>query len=199
MKKNANKTWIKKNLNHRGIQATKLNGKYTPTWYTCNSTIDFMWFIECNSNTEYEWLFWNKKRVTNHETCQTFALISHCFCLLSNYFSFRSLCTDLDLDSPIIVQEFIENPFLIDGYKFNMGAYVLITSINPLRAYIFHSEISIRFCRYPYTKGNYSDAVTYVTDIHGPKKREYEVRNDGQKRPHLHAAGLKLAPILHWT
>ena len=97
------------------------------------------------------------------------------FAVLSLLFS---LYTDLDLDSPIIVQEFIENPFLIDGYKFNMGVFVLITSINPLRAYIHPTYFAVRFCKYPYTKGNYSDVGTYITDIHEPK-RDYEVRNDG--------------------
>ena len=32
-------------------------------------------------------------------------------------------------------QEFIENPLLIDGHAFDLGVYVLITSLKPLRIY----------------------------------------------------------------
>lgn len=34
-----------------------------------------------------------------------------------------------------IYQEFIENPLLVDGHAFDLGVYVLITSIDPLRIY----------------------------------------------------------------
>ncbi len=37
-----------------------------------------------------------------------------------------------------IIQEFIEDLYLMDGYRFDIGVYVTITSVNPLRAYIFN-------------------------------------------------------------
>ena len=46
---------------------------------------------------------------------------------------------DLDLDKKgSFVQEFIHDPFLVDGYKFDIGVYTMITSIDPLRIYVYN-------------------------------------------------------------
>ena len=44
------------------------------------------------------------------------------------------------------VQEFIQDPLLIDGYKFDIGVYTYITSIDPLRIYVYNGDCHIRFC-----------------------------------------------------
>ncbi|XP_040571969.1 probable tubulin polyglutamylase ttll-15 [Lepeophtheirus salmonis] len=54
---------------------------------------------------------------------------------------------NLDLnDSGSFVQEFVQDPFLIDGYKFDVGVYTMITSIDPLRIYVFDADVLLRFC-----------------------------------------------------
>jgi tubulin monoglycylase TTLL15 len=41
---------------------------------------------------------------------------------------------DLDLSQEgTFVQEFVHNPLLIDGYKFDIGIYTTLTSVDPLR------------------------------------------------------------------
>lgn len=40
-----------------------------------------------------------------------------------------------------IVQEYIEKPFLLDGYKFDLRIYVLITSCDPLRVFLFNDGL----------------------------------------------------------
>ncbi|KAH8381586.1 hypothetical protein KR093_008749, partial [Drosophila rubida] len=55
------------------------------------------------------------------------------------------------------VQEFIQKPFLVDGHKFDIGIYVVITSINPLRAYIYTGDVLFRYCPvkyYPFDADN---------------------------------------------
>ena len=37
-----------------------------------------------------------------------------------------------------MVQEYIDPPLMIDGFKFDMRLYVLITSVDPLKIYIFN-------------------------------------------------------------
>ncbi len=41
-------------------------------------------------------------------------------------------------DKTEIIQEFIEDLYLLGGYRFDVGVYVTITSINPIRAYVYN-------------------------------------------------------------
>ena len=51
-------------------------------------------------------------------------------------------------EDPIIVQSYIQNPFLINGYKFDFRIYVLVTSINPLRIYLYKDGL-VRYVWFP--------------------------------------------------
>lgn len=53
-------------------------------------------------------------------------------------------------NSNYFIQEFIERPFLIDGFKFDVGIYTVITSIDPLRVYTFQADVLFRFCPIEY-------------------------------------------------
>lgn len=46
--------------------------------------------------------------------------------------------SEIDFNRPSIVQEFIHDAMLIGGRRFDVGVYVAITSLEPLRAYTFH-------------------------------------------------------------
>lgn len=60
------------------------------------------------------------------------------------------------------VQEFIQNPFLVDGYKFDIGVYVVITSVDPLRVYIYSGDVLFRYCPEKYHPFNASNIDKYV-------------------------------------
>lgn len=60
-------------------------------------------------------------------------------------------------DNDTFVQEYIGNPLLVDGHKFDMGVYVMIVSVNPLRAYIYKGDVLFRYCPqkyYPFDPNN---------------------------------------------
>ena len=55
--------------------------------------------------------------------------------------------TDIDLSKGSdqnFVQEYIANPFLVDERKFDIGIYTVLTSIDPLRVYVYDREVLIR-------------------------------------------------------
>ncbi|XP_071503433.1 probable tubulin polyglutamylase ttll-15 [Diadema antillarum] len=70
---------------------------------------------------------------------------------------------DLDLNAKnTFIQQYIANPYLIDGKKFDLGLYVSITSVDPLRIYLLQDEMLIRFCAKDYHPIDFSDVNKYV-------------------------------------
>lgn len=59
----------------------------------------------------------------------------------------------IPLDENIIVGRYIDNPFTIDGFKFDVRLYVTVTSYDPLVIYL-HEEGLTRFCTIKYDKRN---------------------------------------------
>ncbi|XP_072743716.1 probable tubulin polyglutamylase ttll-15 [Anoplolepis gracilipes] len=57
---------------------------------------------------------------------------------------------DANFTDGTFIQEFIERPFLVDGYKFDIGVYVVITSVDPLRLYAYKGDVLFRFCPVKY-------------------------------------------------
>lgn len=88
--------------------------------------------------------------------------------------------TTLNLASnSTFVQEFLRNPFLVDGYKFDIGVYVVITSINPLRVYIYQGDVLFRYCPekyHPFDPNNLDKYVVgddYLPTWNLPSLRKY--------------------------
>ncbi|XP_050438354.1 probable tubulin polyglutamylase ttll-15 isoform X2 [Adelges cooleyi] len=70
---------------------------------------------------------------------------------------------ELDFNSSgTFIQEYIDNPLLIDGYKFDIGVYTIITSINPLRVYMYNGDILFRFCPEKYEPFDANNIDKYV-------------------------------------
>ena len=42
----------------------------------------------------------------------------------------------------MVVQEYLQNPYLIDGLKFDMRIYVLITGLDPLRIFVYEEGLA---------------------------------------------------------
>ena len=93
----------------------------------------------------------------------------------------------------IVVQRYLDNPLLLDGIKFDLRVYVLVTGFNPIQAYIYDEGLA-RFCTARYqapTKANFKKAFMHLTNysinktnenyIH-PSAEEILVDNNGTKR-----------------
>lgn len=54
---------------------------------------------------------------------------------------------EIDFDNnDTFIQEYVDNPLLVDGHKFDIGVYVIITSIDPLRVYVYKGDVLFRYC-----------------------------------------------------
>jgi hypothetical protein len=78
-----------------------------------------------------------------------------------------------------LVQEYLGSPLLIDGYKFDLRFYVLVTSFDPLRAYLYADGL-VRICTEKYKKGaKYaSQKFMHLTNYSLQKNREGFVENE---------------------
>lgn len=66
----------------------------------------------------------------------------------------------------MIVQNYIPNPLLIDGLKFDMRIYVLITCIQPLRIFMYKDGLA-RFATQlfaPLNETNMNDVFKHLTN-----------------------------------
>ncbi|XP_075976702.1 tubulin tyrosine ligase-like 15 [Anticarsia gemmatalis] len=71
--------------------------------------------------------------------------------------------SDIDISSnDIFVQEYVQNPYLVDGHKFDIGVYVVITSVDPLRAYWYKGDVLFRYCPAKYHPFDPNNLDKYV-------------------------------------
>lgn len=94
-----------------------------------------------------------------------------------------------------MVSEYIPNPLLINGYKFDLRVYVALTSVEPLRVYIFEEGLA-RFatCKYDEVaqggNGGQKNRFAHLTNYSINKKNilfEKEI-NDGEGFKWSHTA-----------
>jgi len=57
--------------------------------------------------------------------------------------------SELPLDEVSVVSKYIGNPLLINGHKFDLRIYVLVTCFDPLRIYVFKEGLA-RFATHKY-------------------------------------------------
>jgi len=76
---------------------------------------------------------------------------------------------------PSIVQQYVHNPLLICGFKFDLRIYVALTSVNPLRIYVFEEGLA-RFASEPYDTEDLKNVFSHLTNYSINKKNP-----DGKK------------------
>ena len=80
---------------------------------------------------------------------------------------------DVAYASPTVIQKYVTNPLLFEGFKFDLRLYVLVTSFNPLEAFIYREGLA-RFGskRFSTTNTNLKDLQIHLTN--SSIQREYD-------------------------
>ncbi|XP_049735577.1 tubulin polyglutamylase TTLL7 isoform X2 [Elephas maximus indicus] len=88
----------------------------------------------------------------------------------------------------LIVQEYIEKPFLMEGYKFDLRIYILVTSCDPLKIFLYHDGL-VRMGTEKYIPPNesnltqlYMHLTNYSVNKHNEHFERDETENKGSKR-----------------
>lgn len=165
-------------LTTKRLLAAKLKSKYVPRAF--DNVGDLKLFAASNPNQKF---FFKNQEET----------------------SIKSI-VDLDLENSErrFVQKYIKNPLLIDGHKFDLGLFVAITSIDPLRLYYYPDHILLQFCALPYRSSNSSEVQRFDCSSAGISGADFpEVKNrltntKTVKRAfesHLHERGINFRTI----
>uniref|UniRef100_A0A8C5S7W3 Tubulin tyrosine ligase like 7 n=1 Tax=Laticauda laticaudata TaxID=8630 RepID=A0A8C5S7W3_LATLA len=88
----------------------------------------------------------------------------------------------------LIVQEYLDKPFLMEGYKFDLRVYILVTSCDPLKIFLYHDGL-VRMGTekyHPPNESNLSQLYMHLTNYSVNKHNEHferdETEDKGSKR-----------------
>ncbi|MBN3289630.1 TTLL7 polyglutamylase, partial [Polypterus senegalus] len=97
-------------------------------------------------------------------------------------------CEKLPLQDHFIVQEYLEKPFLMEGYKFDLRIYILVTSCDPLRIFLYNDGL-VRMGTEKYHPPNESNLnqlcmhlTNYSVNKHNENFGRDETADRGSKR-----------------
>ncbi|TYZ64835.1 hypothetical protein PybrP1_010984 [[Pythium] brassicae (nom. inval.)] len=79
-------------------------------------------------------------------------------------------------DKRYVVQRYLASPLLLDGFKFDLRLYVVVTSVDPLRIYLFNEGIA-RFCTSTYSLANLKSRFSHLTNYSVNKVNDNFVEN----------------------
>lgn len=80
-------------------------------------------------------------------------------------------------DEQYVVSKYISNPLLVNGYKFDLRLYVVITSIDPLRIYIYNEGLARFATEFYNATGKKGSKYSHLTNYSINKKNERFVQN----------------------
>ena len=66
--------------------------------------------------------------------------------------------------APYCVQRYLRNPLLINKTKFDLRLYVLLTSIDPIRLYLYDEGL-VRFASEQYSEDDLDNKFSHLTNF----------------------------------
>ena len=100
--------------------------------------------------------------------------------------SFTKKVTDnyqnINTNDVYVVSKYIENPFLMNGKKFDMRIYCLVTTFHPLKAYLYQQGFC-RFCneKFSVDVSDINNIYMHLTNVAIQKKYEKYQKSNGGK------------------
>lgn len=101
-----------------------------------------------------------------------------------------------------VVQEYLPNPYLIDGLKFDLRVYVLLKSVQPLKVFVYREGLA-RFATHKFqkpTKANMKNIYMHLTNYSLNKKNpnfEFNQEEDADDAGHKRSLSSVFQVILH--
>jgi len=85
--------------------------------------------------------------------------------------------TEVPQNESLVISKYIDNPLLINGLKFDLRLYVLVTNFDPLKIYVYNEGL-VRFASEPYNIETIkSNVYAHLTNYSINKKSENFVQN----------------------
>ena len=96
----------------------------------------------------------------------------------------RTITEDFTVNQ-CIVQQYITNPLLVNGFKFDLRCYVAVTSLDPLRIYVYNDGI-VRFAAAAYeeNKDDLSKISAHLPNLSATRKVKAPADQPKEKRQH---------------
>lgn len=133
-----------------------------------------------------EWGAFKTEFDANGKTTRTFIVKPDSGCQGRGIFLTQDL-ERVDAMESQVAQLYVQKPLLIEGFKFDLRLYVLVTSVIPLRVYAFKDGLT-RFCTEEYTRpsgDNLGKRCMHLTNYAVNKGSENFVANDRADRDDL--------------
>jgi tubulin polyglutamylase TTLL5 len=84
---------------------------------------------------------------------------------------------EVNVDEPCVISRYIANPLLINGHKFDLRIYVVVTCINPLKIYVYKEGLA-RFASEKYSSTlSKNNKFQHLTNYSINKKNNNFVQN----------------------
>jgi len=84
--------------------------------------------------------------------------------------------SEIPVENFCVVSRYVRNPLLINGLKFDIRLYIVVTSVDPLRIYVYNEGL-IRFCTEKFDLTKKDNKFSHLTNYSINKKSEKYVPN----------------------
>ena len=125
--------WIEKHFQHGGISIKKMNGANLMLITQICNVLSYILRVYIQHSKIRDLRVRLKYHKKTSYYCSDILIIEFWY------------VADIDINlQNTFLQMYVGNPYLIDGHRFDIGIYVAVTSIDPLRVYMFEGEWNLR-------------------------------------------------------